>query len=83
MTPRFLSVGSFGGTGLAVLVDLIEARRESSILFNIVFHDFLGLGYFLDIWEKYCFFGIVVLMHTFVPALMVDPEVASHNCIPC
>jgi hypothetical protein len=71
-TSQLLSVIVLARTSLAVLVELVEPWRKSSVLFNILLHDSFDHSDVFDVWEEYCFFGIMMVMHTLAPALAVD-----------
>ena len=66
-----------GKTGPSVLLELIESRRECSVLLYIAFHQPRVFGYTLNIWKEVLFFGIVVVVHGFRPALTIDQKVSG------
>lgn len=72
-----LSVIVFGKASARVLLEPIESRRECSVLLYVAFHDSLDTRYPFYAREENRFFGIVVVVHGFAPALAIRQEVSN------
>ena len=78
-TPNVHSIIVIGSTSLSILLKPIKSGCESSVLLDVLFHDALNTCDLLDAREEHCFFGIVVVVHGFTPALAICQKVLNHS----
>ncbi len=79
--PHFLSIVVFGKTTPGVLLKSFKPGGECSVLLDIVFHNSWHGRDRLYTGKENSFFGIVVVMHRFRPALTICQEVSNGNLV--
>ena len=68
-------------TSRRILLEPLKPRRENTMLLDVALHQAGDSRDALDAGEELCFFGVVVVVHGFAPALAVSQEVADGGLV--